>query len=188
MSVDTTSLLLTLEEHRTSLFRFLRQRLGSAESAEDVLQSLSERLLGEPAAKPVDNPKAYVFRAAANAANSYSRKELTRAGYETAAATQTDQVDVLDPERTAISQESLAILQQALAELPLLTQRMFIAFRVNGEPQRTIARRFGVSLSTVEKRLSKASIHCYRRLKTHGLTGVEYDRRHTGKGSDTDAG
>ncbi|MEM9386652.1 MAG: sigma-70 family RNA polymerase sigma factor [Pseudomonadota bacterium] len=171
MEGQSKSLLLVLEECRPTLKRFLHQRLGCDEAAEDVLQALSERLLGRASAERVDNPQAYVFRAAAHAAHSHARGADRRAHYESTANALEEQADWRDPEREALAEEALASVQEALGELPLLTQRVFIAFRVNGEAQRAIAQRYGVSLSTVEKHLAKASIHCRRRLKERGLTG-----------------
>ncbi|MEM6415654.1 MAG: sigma-70 family RNA polymerase sigma factor [Pseudomonadota bacterium] len=165
MSYRSESLLVALEENRAALTRFLMGRLGCAETAEDILQSLSERLLGTPATTEVRNKKAYLFRAAANAANSSTRLAQTRAFNEAAAANQFDQTDQIDPERTLVGRQMLATVEEAIAELPILTQRIFIAFKIKGETQQSIAQRFGVSLSTVEKRLASAVIHCQQRIE-----------------------
>ncbi len=167
----------TLEAYRPDLIRFLRRRLGCVDAANDVVQSISERLIDTPVTMEIDNPRAYLFRAAANAAHSHTRAANARHAYEAAAAAGREQIDANDPERAFLGREALRIVQDALDDLPLLSRRMFIAFRVNGESQRDIAKRFCVSLSTVEKRLAKATAHCHRRLREHGVTGEEPSAR-----------
>ncbi|MEM9233058.1 MAG: sigma-70 family RNA polymerase sigma factor, partial [Pseudomonadota bacterium] len=98
-------------------------------------------------------------------------------GYEKAATDQWDQAEQRDPERVLLGQDALRVAQAALDELPVLTKRMFILFRLHGLSQKAIAKRFGVSLSTVEKRIAKAAAHCHQRLVAHGVTGLATDRR-----------
>ncbi|MEM6537339.1 MAG: sigma-70 family RNA polymerase sigma factor [Pseudomonadota bacterium] len=171
MGKKATPLLIALEENRSALTRFLRLRLGCEDAADDVLQSLSEKLLGDRETTTINNRRAYLFRAAANAAHSQTRKDRVRSANESAAAAGNDLVDDLDPERTLIGNETLEVVQYALSELPLLTQRIFIDFKVNGEAQKSIAERYGVSLSTVEKRLAKAVVHCQRRIEATSVSG-----------------
>lgn len=153
-----------LELHRPALERFLQRRLRCADTANDVLQSMSERLVGQSVQPEIDNPKAYLFRAAANAAHSHTRAEKARSTYESAAADHLEDIDAADPERRLLGKEALDLVQAALDDLPILTRQMFIAFRVKGETQASIAKRFRVSRSTVEKRLAKATAHCHERL------------------------
>lgn len=179
MSTQANMLIETLQAHKPGLLRFLRRRLGCEDAAQDVYQGLSERLITAPERADISTPKAYLYRAAANAAHSYNRATKTRFSYEAEAAAHHDDIEMRDPERMALGRDALQLTQHALDELPLLTKRMFIAFRVNGETQRDIAKRFGVSLSTVEKRIAKASIHCHRRLREAGFTAEVDDGRHS---------
>ena len=168
-----------LETHKPGLMRFLRRQLGCDDTARDVYQSLSERLITAPLGGDIDNPRAYLYRAAANAAHSHRRADKTRSAYEAAATAHWEEADAHDPERVALGRDALRVVEAALDELPLLTKRMFIAFRVNGEMQQNIAKRFGVSLSTVEKRIAKAAAHCHHRLRANGFTVEGGDGRHS---------
>lgn len=179
MSVQSDMLIETLEAHKRGLLRFLRRRLGCPDAAHDVYQGLSEHLVTASINATVATPKAYLYRAAANAAHSYRRAAKTRLSYEAAAAAHRGDVEMRDPERVALGRDALQVVERALDELPLLTQRIFIAFRVNGEAQRDIAKRFGVSLSTVEKRIAKASAYCHRRLREAGFTAEVGGGRHS---------
>lgn len=181
MPRDPDILMSALEAKRPDLVRFVSRRLGCEDAANDVVQSLSERIIATPVGGHIDNPEAYLFRAAANAAHSHARAARTRAGYEAAAAAERNEADGLDPERAVLGQEALMVVQKSLEELPVLTRRMFIAFRIHGEIQKDIAKRFGVSLSTVEKRLAKAAVHCHRRLRECGITEDPPDARYLDK-------
>ena len=183
MSNSPNTLVETLYSHKPGLLRFLHQRLGCEEAAHDVFQNLSENLIAKPVGAEVENPKAYLYRAAANAAHSHQRFADTRSRYEAAAAGRVDETDVSNPERDLLGKDAIMVAQKALNELPLLTRRMFIAFRVNGETQCDIARRFGVSLSTVEKRIAKATTHCHRKLRDSGVTEYRSGARHSNDAS-----
>ena len=168
MECGAKRLLDVLEMERPGILRFLRQRLGCSEAADDVFQTLSERIVSTSLSSAVTNPKAYLFRAAANVAHSYDRAAATRLHYEAAAAADAPAIDVRGPERILASRDALQTVKQALAELPPLTQRMFVAFRLRDMSQRDIAARYGVSLSTVEKHIAKAVKHCHQRLSESG--------------------
>lgn len=166
-----------MQKDRLGLIQFLSRKLGCPHSAADVYQSLFERLLERPIASDIDNPRAYLYRAAANEAYSFQRSEKARARYEEAAAQQKPVSDPRSPEKLASDRAELRVVQQALKELPLLTQRMFIEFRLHGQTQNAIAKKYRVSLSTVEKRIAKAARHCHRRLQQSGITGVARGKR-----------
>lgn len=168
-----------LQHERGNLLRFLRHRLGCPDAAEDVFQSLSERLVSNRQKTKISEPRAYLFKAAANAAHSYTRATKTRSQYEAAAADQQQEAEPRDPERIALGHSDLAIVQAALNELPLLTRQMFFAFRVHGTSQTSIAESYGVSLSTVEKRIAKAAAHCHRRLVDSESSDTAIDGRLT---------
>ncbi len=164
--MNSSLLVETLRAQEHGLLRFLSKRLGCKDAAQDVLQMVSEQLLNAQHISVVDNPKAYVYRAASNMANSYDRAALARRTYESRSVASAELEGETGPEGAAEAHELLAVVEAALGELPLLTQRMFLAFRIDGMRQKDIADQFGVSLSTVEKRIAAATLHCHRRLQS----------------------
>ncbi|MEL7046438.1 MAG: RNA polymerase sigma factor [Pseudomonadota bacterium] len=158
-------LMQALHEHEPRILGVLARRLGCDDAARDVYQMLSEHLISSTP-REVHNPEAYVFRAAANMASSYQRSTTTRKSYESVAAAEVEQVSEADPSRSAEAAEAIAIIEQALDELPILTKSMFLNFRIDGMRQQDIAAKYGVSLSTVEKRIAAATLHCHRRLRS----------------------
>lgn len=176
MSSKANSLLTTLTLERPALEQFLTKRLGCSAAAEDVLQSLSERLVKGAVEREPENLKAYVFRAAANAAIDHERASNRRIAYESEAAAG-EPIDSRHPERVVLGLEALREVEAALQDLPVLSRRMFLLYRVEDVPQKEIAKRFRVSLSTVEKRIAKAARHCHARLVEKGFTGSVTNRR-----------
>lgn len=65
-------------------------------------------------------------------------------------------VDPLDPHRVATGREGLVTLVRALDELPERTRKIFLLYRYEQIDRATIADSFGISVSAVEKHLSKA--------------------------------
>ncbi len=167
--MNSSLLVETLQAQEHGLLRFLSKRLGCRDAAQDVLQMVSEQLLSTQHTHLVENPKAYVYRAASNMAHSYDRAAQVRKDYEARSATGTESLGEVGPEGTVEAHELLNALEAALGELPVLTQRMFLAFRVEGRRQADIAAKYGVSLSTVEKRIAAATLHCHRRLQSGGF-------------------
>ena len=134
---------------------------GCAERADDVLQAIAEKFLREP--PPARNLRAFAFSSARNAAIDELRASERRSHREQNYASHREERNV-SPEADIDRVRRLERLQAALDELPLLTQSLFQDHYLHGVSQRDIAKRHGLHVSTVEKRLSKARRHCYRRL------------------------
>lgn len=138
--------------NRERIVRFLAVR-GAGDAAEDLFQDLWMRLT-ERATGPVADPLAYAMRAANNLMldryRSARQSELRDKAWGESAAVQTPSA-----ERTLISREQLALVEQAIAETGDRPARIFRRFRVDGAQQRDIAAEMGVSLSTVEADLRK---------------------------------
>ena len=153
-----------IERHRWDVSRFLCGRIGCVDTAADLYQSIAEALLRRDADLPIRDVRAFLFRAARNAISNHYRAEQTKARLGAQAAPLLLEHDERSPETIVEGQETLAAIGRALQELPVLTRRIFVLYRIDGLRQRAIAERLGVSTSTVEKHVSKALSHCYTRL------------------------
>jgi RNA polymerase sigma-70 factor (ECF subfamily) len=147
--------------NREKLLRFFTLRLGGAQDAEDCLQDLWLKLatLGSG---PVADPAPYLFRMADNLAIDRLRSNQRRVHRDDAwqAARQTYPPEADDQpsiERELIGRERLARMEQALNRLPERTSTIFRRFRIDGVPQKQIARELGITVSGIEKHLQKAS-------------------------------
>ncbi len=166
MSQQYPSLLACFIAERRNLARFLTGRTGCSATAEDLLQDAWFKLNRLQSGEPVDNPRAYLHRMAANLAIDDARANARR---------------LLDPveielllevpdeapnaEQTTSDQQQLQRLAEILEELPARRRELFLAARLEGQPHKVQAQRFGVSLRTVELEIRRALDHCALRLR-----------------------
>lgn len=149
-----------LIEHRAALLRFLAARRAAPDEAEDILQDLFVKL-GAVGAGPISEPRAYLYRMAANLLLDQRRAAGRRGAREQAwvEARQAPDPAVDDrpsAEEALIARERLALVAGALAALPERTATIFHRYRIDGVAQRDIAAELGISLSAVEKHIQTA--------------------------------
>lgn len=145
-------------DQRSTLLRFLTRRLGSQSEAEDALQEVWIKLSERPPSSPIADPLAYLFRMSENAARDLRRSESRRHSREGHWVEQrvADGGSDPSPEDVAVQREHLRAVAARLARLPERTRQIFLAFRVNGRPQKQLAADHGISLSAVQKHLQRA--------------------------------
>lgn len=146
--------------NRDTLLRFL-QAHGAGEAAEDLVQELWLRVR-DARVGPIAQPLSYLYRAANNLmldryrsdrqATARDRKWIEATGGDVSGRS-------LEPggDRVLIARETLGRVRAALAALGTRADHVFRRHRLDGIAQRDIASELGVSLSTVESDLRKAT-------------------------------
>ncbi|WP_336961414.1 RNA polymerase sigma factor [Sphingobium aquiterrae] len=152
-------------QYRTPLLRFFQRRAGRWEDADDLVQDVFSRLAGQDLATIV-NIQGYIFQVAANVLRDKNRRDSVRSIVTPAP----EGFDIEDeagfsPERILQSREALQIMIAAIYELPEKVRIVFSHYHFDGVAQVEIARRMGLSLSTVEKHMAKANSHLLYRLQ-----------------------
>ena len=147
-------------ESRPALLRYLTLRGATPEEAEDILQEVHLKLWAEKIGS-VEQPRAYLYTMTNNHFLLHRRTASRRARREgdwvVAHGGEQPEVDERPSvEAGLIAREQLAILQRVLEALPERTRIIFRRFRVDGEPQREIAADLGISVSAIEKHLTRA--------------------------------
>jgi RNA polymerase sigma factor (sigma-70 family) len=150
-------------DKRDDLVRFLTARLNSVAAAEDLVQDLYVRLATIELASGVDNPSAFLYRAAINLMLDRGRGDR-RTGRREQAWQDSHQVlvgavtaaDEPSPEEAASARQRLRLLVEAVDTLPPRTRRAFQLHKFEGYSQVETAARLGVSRKTVEKQLAAA--------------------------------
>jgi RNA polymerase sigma factor (sigma-70 family) len=153
-----------LVDRYDELKRRLTRRLGSPDLAADALQDTWLRIERLDSIGTVRNPANYIFGIAMNAARDRMREANTR--YLSAAEVD-NLLEIPDdapmPSNVVEMRSDLRFLETVLRELPPRQREILLAARLDQMPRGEIARRFGISLSLVEKELQRAQEYCLAR-------------------------
>jgi RNA polymerase sigma-70 factor (ECF subfamily) len=147
------------------LKRRLTRRFGSADMATEVLHETWLRLDQVSEIAAVQRPESYLYRMALNIAVDRHRADarwFDKAELEALLRSDDDQ---LDPEHIVSMGSEMAALERLLTELPARRRAIFTAALVEELPYRDIARRFGISLRSVEREMSRAFDYCGKHLE-----------------------
>lgn len=142
-------------EHHGWLQGWLRHRLNNAADAADLAHDTFVRVLQRRQAKALLEPRAYLRTIARGLViDLWRHRDIERAWLETLA--QLPESEVPSPETSALAIEALLAIDRLLDALPTRTRTIFLLAQLDGLPCPRIAEQLGVSLSTVERDLSKA--------------------------------
>lgn len=152
--MSETVLLREFVKRRGELEHFLNQRVGCSNSASDLVQDVYVKLREKPIDSPIQNPRAYLYRIAANLATDYTRTTQRRSRIleESAESVWTTRED-LNPERNALADAELAYMEKAVMSLSARQRRVFYLSRYQHLPQHEIAQSLSVGVTTVQKDL-----------------------------------
>ena len=155
--------------YRPALLAYFGRRVRSAAEAEDLTQDVFERLLRSLERGPILNAEALVFRIAVNLLRDRARKVHSH-GIEEPLPSDGDGftdalTEGLSPERVVVGERTLQEALSALDELGERTRAMFYLYRFENLKVREIAELYGISVSGVEKQISRALLHLTRRMQ-----------------------
>jgi RNA polymerase sigma-70 factor (ECF subfamily) len=155
-----------LQSGYQDLMRGLTRRLGSADLAGDVLHDAYLRIETADLTN-IENPRAYLYRAALNAANDRRRAESRRLTTE-----ELDELFVLEaadpspePAQVCEAQSDLESLQRALHTLSARRRDIFEESFLREIPHAQLAERYGISVRMVQMELKAAVEHCALHLR-----------------------
>ncbi|MGE5500432.1 MAG: RNA polymerase sigma factor [Ignavibacteriales bacterium] len=156
---------------RAPLMSFFLRRTGSRQDAEDLTQEVFLCILRRGEELPSEYAEVFIFKIAANLLRDRARHAGARRGLEHVSLDGADHPDPasgrvapgliedLEPERVLLSQEALAAALRALDELGERTRDIFVLYRLEKMKQREIAGLYGISVSSVEKYVARATEH-----------------------------
>jgi RNA polymerase sigma factor (sigma-70 family) len=146
--------------------RFFSRRLRDGGDVEDLTQEVFARLLKRAELGAIDNIEGYLFHTAANLLRERARRRARRHADAENALDETvlDQGEEFSPERILLGREAYGRMVAALQELPERARTIFVLNRFEELAAPAIARRLGVSVSTVEKDMMRAVGHLRARL------------------------
>lgn len=133
----------------------LRRRFGSAHAfeAEDLVQEAYLRLSAYQAKAPVLHPRAFLLQVATNLAYS----QLRTAGRRQGSAQLQVEPRLETSEHVSLSdQDEVMLLGQLISALPEPQRDVFVLSRFGGLTNQDIAAQLGISVKTVEWRMTRA--------------------------------
>lgn len=144
--------------HAPWLLRTLRRRFGP-DVAEDLLQETYVRLARRISSKPVTSPKAYLVRIASNVFLDGYRRDRQRAEAEAGHF-------ALPGAAEAASQIQTIVVREIVLGMPVKLRDVFLLSRAGGLSNQQIAQQLGISVKTVEWRMTRALAYCAAQLRS----------------------
>jgi RNA polymerase sigma-70 factor (ECF subfamily) len=148
---------------RPSLVKYFKRKTGSYVEAEDLAQDVLVRTLTHADWKSFDEAKGYIFRAAVNRWRDRCRRQkahgITVSWNENSIEESGTQNP---PECVLIVREELIQIAQALEELSVRTRTVMMLIKLEQMKVATVAEMLGISVSAVNKHLSKGVAHLAR--------------------------
>ncbi|UKV15125.1 sigma-70 family RNA polymerase sigma factor [Thalassospiraceae bacterium SW-3-3] len=168
MSFWRNTLAKLFEDHRRQLVAMVVRRIRDREVAAELVQDVYARLMqsgdcGEPEA----NTK-MLYASVRNAVIDHHRSTFGRAkAMNGVLPDQIWQCETTSPYDHAEARQALSALDRALLELSPKAREMFILHRVDGISNTKLAKKYGISVSAVEKQLARTMRHCQERLAAY---------------------
>jgi len=164
----------------SDLRRHIVRKLHNRCEAEDVVQDAYMRILTMPAGHAVlRNAKAFLFTVASNlAVDTVRRQQRQRRIFptmnETSTAFEGDALEVICPRRSTEDQVDAAMRLKcvvgALADLPATCRQAFTLHKLEELSYAEVAAKMGITVSMVEKHLSRALQHLRNHLGNQELS------------------
>ncbi|MGZ5007122.1 MAG: RNA polymerase sigma factor [Methylobacter sp.] len=152
--------------HSKELLTFAGWRVGDF-AAEDLVQESYLRLLQHPEPASIINPRAYLYKVAANLGFDHHRKDSVRNKQIEADTIEPDELvsPLPGPETVMEGELLLRNCLAALRTLPEVYRHVFLLNRIDGLTHLEIAEALQLPKRTVERYCAKALAHCF----THAL-------------------
>lgn len=156
-----------MQRHRDELLRFLSKRVNCSDVALDIFQDTFIRYAGYRNKGSVDNPRAFIFKIAANLATDYLRSRSRQLKHVTGQDVLPEAFEDAKPslERTVISEQQLEHVIEALSELPPKCRTVFILLKFKHYSYAQVEQQLGISQTMILRYLNRALTHCRTRLQ-----------------------
>ncbi len=155
--------------YRTALASYFRKRLKSPNEAEDLVQEVFMRLARQQGLASVRLIEPYLFQTAAHVLTDHARNGAARRSQSHTPYEDEDHPSELSaPETVLAGWQSVDRLLEALARLPQKTRAIFVLRRWEEKSNADIAGMLGISVSAVEKHMSKALLHLKESMEREG--------------------
>jgi RNA polymerase sigma factor (sigma-70 family) len=144
--------------HERALRGMLTYRGCSQDQAKDIAAEAFVRLLSVKSGT-VSFLEGYLWRIAKNLLFDHGRQERYREGRRAVLASEPEPIEP-SVEHVLLARERIAVVEEALSELPAVCQRAFRLRVLEKLPLAQVAEELGVDRRTVLRNAAKALVHC----------------------------
>jgi len=140
-------------KYYADLCRYVQHRFSGAGEADDIVQDAFHNILKINSMGAIENPKAYLYRAARNIAlNRIRQKDRQPATF---VDLDENEVLTIPMDRQLIAQNDMIRVKRALQKLSEKDRTTFLLNRIEGKSYKEISQALGITVSSVEKRMMK---------------------------------
>lgn len=140
-------------KYYADLCRYVQHRFSGAGEADDIVQDAFHNILKINGMNTIENPKAYLYRAARNIALNRIRQKNCQTG--TFVELDENEPLTIPMDRQLIAENDMLRVKRALQNLSEKDRTTFLLNRVEGKSYKAISEELGITVSSVEKRMMK---------------------------------
>ena len=145
--------------YQTVLMRYFERRGAAKALAEDLVQDVFVRLAQRSESEPLENAEAYLMQTASSVWMDHHRRRKRRGEDQHVEYVEAQHApEYFSPQRVVEGREAVRRLIDVLNALPERTRQTYVLCKIDGLKRKEVAKRFGVSISAIEKHLMKASL------------------------------
>ncbi|MFC7293056.1 RNA polymerase sigma factor [Hirschia litorea] len=164
-------------ENENAIRRVVARYCARPEDVDELVQETFLKCFAAELKAEIQEPKHFLLRAAKNTALSeIKKKRNTTTDYLEDSADKDVLVDEgqFSPETRYDGRRKLAVLAMAIGSLSADDQRMLLMRKMEHLKFKQIALRMDVSVSTVQKRVAAALLHCNAFFRSRGYDPIEF--------------
>ena len=150
-------------KHNDALVRFVLARLHSEAEAHEIVQEAYVRLLKLDEPDVISYLRAFMYRTAANLVQDRLKQRQRRSELRQLLVTEAPEPQA-DVDLAVDADDALAIIRQAIDEMPPKCRTAFLLHRVHEVPVADIADQMGLSVRMVRLYIARGLAHCRERL------------------------
>jgi len=152
------------ERYGQGLYRQLCRSVRNKQDAQDISQQafmkVAAKMTNDEYAQNIENPKAFLYRVAYNELYNRSKQQKLQQHLLGIFAESTfDDCDELTPEKKALAQEELSVINQGIDDLPTKQKQVFLMTRLEHKKHADVASELGIKKDTVKKHVVRVEWH-----------------------------
>lgn len=167
------TLLSLLASTYPELKRRLTRRLGSPDRAQDALHDTFVRLQRAEIATEIRNPKAYILTTATHIASNSARKDTNHLSTSDLDRLLETPDEAPNPARAAEARSELAVVEQALQDLPPRRRAIFRRYWIEEASYKELALEFSLSERSIRNEVLLASRHVHQATEEFSVEALQ---------------